>query len=118
MGVDYYTCSCGRVYSDHNDDRGRCLACEKGVCGKCRVKFEQYGCVNCACPENETIDENDQETYTCNEHDCDCFKHPIDKVVICDICSGDRVSDERLLEFLLGKNKLTKDEAIKEYRNQ
>lgn len=87
MSVEFTDCAvCGESICDCGDDWNYCPECGRVICTDCLVK--PY--------------ETDEET---GEMSKDC----------CPFCSGKEVHNDDLLEFLLAKFKLTRDEAIKLY---
>ena len=99
MGVDWITCAiCSENFPDCGPN-GHCANCESWLCGSCHdEQVEKYGN-----PE-EGSDE------AANYGDSAAAK--------CDLCSGLIVQDDDVIEYLLAKAGMTKDQVVAEIKNQ
>ena len=97
MGVDYYTCPvCDYTFPDCGEyDR----------CGGCGRAFHKWcGKIECHCNEDPDDPHKHEE---CDEGCKKCS---------CVVCRDEVVLDEDLAEFLLSKCRLTREQAVEEFR--
>lgn len=86
MGVDWFTCSCGNVTSDHHDNI-YCEDCDACFCRSCHK--DEY--------EDEETGEITGET--------------------CPYCTKKIIKDSELLEFILIKTEVFRNEVEEMYRS-
>lgn len=107
MGVDYYECDNCSV--GFRDDSPYCVWCE------CGAKFHS---VECGKLENyqvlEDIDEDDPRYEDYINGEC---RIDVNKPYTCLICRKEVIRDEELLDFLLKRGNLTREQAVELYRN-
>jgi hypothetical protein len=108
MGVDYYPCQCGKIYSDH-DDIPRCEICENRVCSSCAKRSGQSSiCTNCDCTGAESVTNS---TYECTAHKCQCFTYDVKWGFVCDVCDNITVPTAELLKYMARRLGVTVKQA-------
>ena len=122
MSVDYYSCDCCEE-SVYEEFVKHCEKCGHNICTECVVNDDidsEY-----ASRYRIKFDGSDEqkEEYGITQENIDngYFKigEPIQDTVIdpkyCPFCNGEMIHNDDLLDYLLNKYNLTKDEVKKEY---
>jgi len=118
MSVEYYPCNCcgESVYDEYVE---RCVKCGKRICTSCVVNDDinsEYAGRYCVKFDGS---EEQKEEYRITEKDIEKgwvqIGKPIDNTGIdpkyCPFCNGDKIHNDDLLNYLLIKYNLSKDEA-------
>lgn len=98
MGIDYYSCDyCGKSFPD-------CCNYEYCNCGK-------HWCSE-HCAELAGLEVNREL------EECDDFSEEMNGYKTCQYCRKEDVEDYNLVDFLLNKLEITREEAVKEYYSE
>jgi hypothetical protein len=109
MGVDFYTCCfCHDTFPD-------CGPYEHCDCGRhwCSAEYD-------SCAAQEGFRDDSEE---CNNEDCEDTEHPYGLTCVagegssCNFCRNESATDEEILEYLLEKLSLTREQAEEECLN-
>ncbi len=98
MGVDWITCEiCSENFPDCGP-HGWCANCGARLCEYCHEEqVETYG----------NVEEGSELSYEYGDS----------AAVKCDLCSGVIIQDDTIIDYLLNKVHMTKEEIIKEIKN-
>ncbi len=137
--MDFYICGiCGEPFGSWGDCWD-CGICDRVSCPKCHSRTVPSKCEGKCVPyedsdsdedtsSEEEEQEQEQEEQEQDQEECICnplFKEIYEKYKqdkwyvhnnICVECDKFEITDECILDFLLKRSKLTKEEAIKKYK--
>ena len=99
MGVDWITCDiCGENFPDCGPC-GYCSGCEANLCGTCHV--EQVGKYGHPAEDSEAATDFGESA-----------------ALKCDNCSGAIVHDAEVIDYLLAKVEMTRDQVVEEIKKK